>query len=226
LTDNYYTSKLSSNKLKQCYDIAPRRVIEYLEAEIEHVLKHIASTDDVLELGCGYGRVLERLVSSARIVVGIDTSKDSLRLVTNTFRKSPACELFQMNAQTIGFRDDSFDKTICIQNGISAFKVDPKELILETIRVTRNGGMCLFSSYSDKFWDHRLEWFKMQSERGLLGEIDWDNTRDGIIVCKDGFKATTFRDEDFSTLTSSLHLEAEIIEVNQSSMFCEIKVEK
>ena len=76
----------------------------------------------------------------------------------------------------------------------------------EAVRVTRDGGICLFSSYSDRFWDHRLEWFKIQSEKGLLGEIDWERTGNGIIVCKDGFEATTFSEDDFRTLTSSLGL--------------------
>lgn len=199
---------------------------EYLEAEIEHVLTHIESTDDVLELGCGYGRILERLLHSARTVIGIDTSKNSLELAIDSFRTKQECQLSQMDAKSLGFHDSSFDKIICIQNGISAFKIKPRELVMESVRVTRDGGICLFSSYSDRFWEHRLEWFKVQSERGLLGEIDWEETKEGVIICKDGFKATTFRDDDFLTLTSSLGLRAEIVEVDNSSVFCEIKVEK
>ncbi|MBY8996574.1 MAG: class I SAM-dependent methyltransferase [Candidatus Thorarchaeota archaeon] len=226
MTDDYYTSKLSSNRLKQCYDVAPPRVIKYLEVEIEHVLTRIGPTDKVLELGCGYGRFLKHLLQSSHTLVGIDTSKDSLELANDSFRKMSKCHLSQMDARTLGFHDNSFDKTICIQNGISAFKVEPKELVMESIRVTRNGGSCLFSSYSDFFWNHRLEWFKIQSEMGLLGEIDWEETGNGIIVCKDGFRATTFREEDFRKLASSLSLKAEIVEVDQSSVFCEIVVEK
>jgi 2-polyprenyl-6-hydroxyphenyl methylase/3-demethylubiquinone-9 3-methyltransferase len=225
LTEDYYSIKLSANKLKQCYEIAPARVEQYLQAEIDHVKKHIKKSDSVLELGCGYGRILHHLLGSSKSVVGIDTSLESLELVIG----SPILEsvhLAQMNAVSLGFRDSSFDKTICIQNGISAFKIDPAVLIAESVRVTKNGGTCLFSSYSDQFWKHRLEWFVLQSERGLLGEIDWDKTGDGVIVCRDGFKATTFREGDFHNLTKSLGLKSYIVEVDQSSLFCEIKVEK
>ncbi len=201
-------------------------MIEYLDAEIEHVLTHIDSTDDVLELGCGYGRVLDRLLQSADTVVGIDTSKDSLELAIDSFQNSQSCQISQMDAMSLGFHDSSFDKTICIQNGISAFKIEPRDLVMESVRVTKDGGICLFSSYSDRFWEHRLEWFKVQSENRLLGEIDWEETKEGIIVCKDGFRATTFRKEDFLTLSSSLDLKAEIVEVDNSSVFCEIQVEK
>jgi len=84
-----------------------------------------------------------------------------------------------------------FDVVFCIQNGISAFGVDQKRLIAESIRVTKNNGVILFSSYSPKIWDARLEWFRMQSQLGLIGEIDEEKTRNGTIVCKDGFRATT-----------------------------------
>ena len=226
MTGDYYTTKLSSNRLKQCYDVASERVAQYLEAEIGHVLTLVKPDMYVLELGCGYGRVLERLLGVDCTVVGIDTSKDSLALAKASLRGNPLCHLSQMNAKSLAFRDSSFDMTVCIQNGISAFKVEPRELVLEAVRVTRNQGKCLFSSYSDKFWEHRLEWFKVQSERGLLGEIDWDKTGDGVIVCKDGFRATTFQEQDFQKLTTSLGLDASTIEIDRSSVFCEIEVKK
>jgi len=36
-------------------------------------------------------------------------------------------------------------------NGISAFGVDKKRLIAESIRVTKNNGIILFSSYSTRY---------------------------------------------------------------------------
>ena len=189
-------------------------------------MTHINPSDSVLELGCGYGRILHQLLDATKSVTGTDTSRDSLELAMSSPRLRTSCHLSQMDAKTLGFREDCFDRTVCIQNGISAFKIEPRVLMTEAVRVTRDGGICLFSSYSDRFWDHRLEWFKIQSEKGLLGEIDWERTGNGIIVCKDGFEATTFSEDDFRTLTSSLGLKAEIVEVDQSSVFCEIEVEK
>jgi 2-polyprenyl-6-hydroxyphenyl methylase/3-demethylubiquinone-9 3-methyltransferase len=127
-----------------------------------------------------------------------------------------------MDAASLGFRDRSFDRVICIQNGISAFHVDQLTLVTETVRVTKPGGIALFSSYSDKFWQHRLDWFEAQAKAGLLGEINHEKTGNGIIVCKDGFTASTVRADDFLALTSQLKVDAKIVEVNGSSVFCEI----
>jgi 2-polyprenyl-6-hydroxyphenyl methylase/3-demethylubiquinone-9 3-methyltransferase len=92
------------------------------------------------------------------------------------------------------------------------------------MRVTKNGGVCLFSTYSEKFWGNRLEWFRHQSEEGLIGEIDWNQTREGVIRCKDGFKATTFSKDSLLKLTESLGLTADIRELDGSSLFWEIHV--
>jgi 2-polyprenyl-6-hydroxyphenyl methylase/3-demethylubiquinone-9 3-methyltransferase len=56
----------------------------------------------------------------------------------------------------------------------------------------------------------------------LIGEIDEEKTGNGVIVCKDGFRATTIGASDFFHLTSSLGVKAIITEVNGSSVFCEI----
>jgi len=220
---DYYSEKLSSQRLRLCYGLAPPRVQRYLEAEIEFVLDRIKPTDAVLELGCGYGRVIRRLAIKAHTVVGIDTSRDSLELARNII-DCKNCHLLEMNAVALGFHDRQFDSVICIQNGISAFKVDRRSLIEEAVRVTRPGGTVLFSSYSPRFWEARLEWFQIQADYGLIGEIDPRATKDGAIVCKDGFRATTIGAEEFYSLTSRLGVSARTTEINGSSIFCEITV--
>ena len=62
----YYQQKLSAQRLKLCYDIAPKRVRQYFEAEINFVLDKINSSDQVLELGCGCGRILQILLAKAK----------------------------------------------------------------------------------------------------------------------------------------------------------------
>ncbi len=222
--DRYYQNQLSAERLEQCYAIAPPRVKQYLEAEIEHVLTKVHPSDVVLELGCGYGRVLQPLALRAKWVVGIDTSRASLSFAQKRTQNLTNCTLLQMDAVALGFQDRSFDLVVCIQNGISAFKVNPKDLMKESLRVARKGGMVLFSSYSEKFWKDRLEWFKLQAEAGLIGEIDWDQTREGVIICRDGFKATTFGPAEFQSLIPPFQTEFTIEEIDGSSLFCEIRV--
>ncbi|MBL7073812.1 class I SAM-dependent methyltransferase [candidate division KSB1 bacterium] len=218
----YYNDKLSAERLKRCYEIAPPRVRQYLKAEVNYVLRKIRPGDMVLELGCGYGRILSRLAQKSGWVIGIDTSLASLLLGRGMYHIVSKFHLLNMSAVQLAFRDRIFDRVICIQNGISAFHVNQQDLIRESIRVAKPGGTVLFSSYSDKFWKDRLEWFQLQSEAGLLGEIDRKKTRRGLIVCKDGFTATTVQPHRFLSLTAELNVDARIVEVDESSLFCEI----
>lgn len=219
----YYEQKLSAGRLKKVYEIARPRVQQYFAAELSHVLEKIKPGDKVLDLGCGYGRIMPELAQKAGSVIGIDNSEPSLMLAQETIAGISNCLLATMNAVQMGFMKHTFDVVICIQNGISAFHVDQKEFIKESIRVTKPGGIALFSSYSEKFWDQRLEWFQMQADAGLLGEIDYEKTGSGVIICKDGFKATTVTPDRFLALTSDLGVEVDIVEVDESSLFCEIK---
>ncbi len=223
---SYYSQKLSGERLKLCYSIAQPRIKQYLEAEVDFVLRKIKPTDRVLELGCGYGRVLLMLAEKARLATGIDTSLDSLRLHRELCQGVPNAMVCAMDAGLMGFKDNQFDKVVCVQNGISAFKLDPKAVLAEALRVTRPGGSVLLSSYANRFWEDRLEWFRLQSEHGLIGEIDEEATREGVIVCKDGFRATTVTAEEFRTLASEFGLIPVVTEVDGSSLFCELHKEK
>ncbi len=220
----YYSERLAGERLRACYEVAPPRVRAYLEAEIEFVLRRIAPSMAVLELGCGYGRVLRRLVSKARAVVGIDTSLPSLRMALGFVGSPASVSLARMDAAALGFRDGRFDVTVCVQNGISALGVDPRRILTEAVRVTRPGGRVLVSSYLERFWEARLEWFEVQAARGLIGEIDRRATGNGVIVCQDGFRATSVDAATFRALAGDLGLVPAITEVDGSSLFFEVVI--
>jgi len=218
----YYSDSLSGNRLKRCYDLAPPRIQQYLIEEANFVRKRIKSCNLVLELGCGYGRVLNVLQSERCKFIGIDNSLASLWFGKRNLLETNKINFICMDAKLLGFKENQFDLVFCIQNGISALGIEPKLLILESLRITKPKGKLLLSSYSDKFWEDRLEWFRIQSENGLVGEIDYTSTRDGTIICKDGFKATTFSKNQFEQLLSEIGKEYKIVEIDESSIFCEI----
>ncbi len=216
----YYRQRLSANKLLRCYEIASPRIKQYLDAEIQFVISNLQSSDLVLELGCGYGRVMKAVSPFVSWIFGNDISKESLEFAGPYMESCQNCAVFLMDASRLSFRSCALDVVFCIQNGISAFGVNKKRLIAESIRVTKDDGITLFSSYSPKIWDARLEWFRRQSRFGLIGKIDEEKTCDGTIVCKDGFRATTVSGNEFVKLFGEFGLKASIIEVDESSVFC------
>jgi len=220
---NYYAKHLSAIRLKKCYEIGSARIQQYLEAEIQFTLSHIHPNDYVLELGCGYGRILSRIAEKAEIAYGIDNSKNNIALAQSFLKKYDNARLFLMDARNLEFPDKTFDVVIGIQNAISALKIEPKLLIIEALRVTKENGLVILSSYAEHFWEERLQWFVDQSKAGLLGEIDWKKTGNGVIKCEGGFIATSFYQKDFAALLSEMSLNGEILVVDDSSVFCIIK---
>jgi SAM-dependent methyltransferase len=224
IMSNYYSKKLAGDRLRKCYEVAPPRVRQYLKAEIQFVINRLQPADRVLELGCGYGRVLQELSGFCKYLVGIDTSRESLEFAKTWMKSSKRCRLIPMDAIQLGFMNRSFDLTFCIQNGICAFRIDSSKLLQEALRVTRSAGKVLLSSYSEKFWEERLAWFRIQAYHGLVGELDEEAIGNGQIVCRDGFKVGTMSPSDFKALCASLNNEFQIIEVDDSSLFCEVAV--
>jgi 2-polyprenyl-6-hydroxyphenyl methylase/3-demethylubiquinone-9 3-methyltransferase len=219
----YYAEKLAGERLRRCYEIAPPRVRRSLEAELSFVLKHVRPDDSVLELGCGYGRVLERLLGQARLVTGVDTSAESLDLARRHLGDDPALRLLEMDAIEMKFGDREFDVVICIQNGICAFGVDQAALLHDALRVARPGGTVLLSSYSPRFWADRLDWFRRQADEGLIGPLDEQATGDGVIVCADGLRLGAVSPDEFAALARACGVLGRISEVDGSSIFCVIK---
>jgi ubiquinone/menaquinone biosynthesis C-methylase UbiE len=220
----YYDEKLCGNRLKRCYEIAPLRIKQYLDAEIQYVTRRTPRGCRLLELGCGYGRVLQHFTKIAGSITGIDISQASIYLAAQILTGVPNLSLYVMDALKLGFRDNTFERVLCIQNGISAFNVDQRHLIEESIRVTKNRGLIFYSSYSKKIWPERLHWFELQAAVGLIGDIDGQATREGVIICKDGFTARTIDRKEFLDLMVDLPGEVNIEEVDGSSLFCVLTV--
>ncbi len=224
MTDSYYSKTLSADRLVRCYELAPPRVQTYLKAEIQHIRERIKPGTQILELGCGYGRVLKDLSEiDADMLFGVDISLSSLRLACEYLAEIPNTALSLMNAVELGFNHDSFDMVFFIQNGISAFNVDQRKLLEAAIAVTTSGGTILFSTYSEAFWGDRLDWFRIQADHRLIGEIDESQTGNGVIICKDGFRATTLKPEEILDLARGLGSQVSVETVDNSSIFCEIR---
>jgi 2-polyprenyl-6-hydroxyphenyl methylase/3-demethylubiquinone-9 3-methyltransferase len=215
--NNYYAEKLNSQKLFQVYETQIPRVKQYLQAEMDFVRENLSKTQSVLELGAGYGRIVRELAPHCGSIVGMDISEESVELGREYLKDYPNADMVVMDVHKMEF-PKPFDIIFCLQNGLSAMRADSTAIhkILETLA---QGGTAYFSSYSAKFWDFRLKWFEEQAAKDLLGEIDYTKTKNGVILCKDGFRATMHSPGDFQKIGEESGYPYQVQEVDESSVF-------
>lgn len=225
MKNNYYVQKLNSQSLFKVYDTNIPRVKQYLEAEIAFVRDNLTGNEKVLELGAGYGRIVKELAGNCKSIVGIDISEESVKLGKNYLKNNQNAELLVMDVNDLEF-NDKFHTILCLQNGLSAMGVTTPPLIKKIMGMAESGGKAYFSTYSQKFWEYRILWFQEQIEKGLLGELDLDKTKDGIIICKDGFKAMTHTPDDLKRIGALSGYKYQIQEVDESSLFLIIMKDK
>lgn len=105
---------------------------------------------DLLDVGCGQGRLLKLLASRAHRVVGVDIDPDARRLARAELliAGSPNCTLRQGNASSLPFADGEFD-TIILDDVLDDTE-RPEQALAEALRLLRKDGrILLLASVAD-----------------------------------------------------------------------------
>lgn len=220
---NYYAQSLNAQRLWQVYDTAIPRVSGYLERETAFVRDRLKKTDVVLELAAGYGRIMKELAPYVKSITGIEISGDNVRFGEEYLKNIPNTGLLTMDAHDINY-DSCFDAVLCLQNGLSATRAEvPEVFAAKAVKALKKGGEAYFSTYHPNFWEQRVAWFEEQARKGLIGELDMEKTQNGVIICKDGFRATTHSIADLEKIGRSTNCRWQIFEVDDSSIFLVIE---
>ena len=130
---NYYEQSLNSTKLFQVYQTKYPRVKRYLDEEIEFVRRNLHGNERVLEVGTGYGRIIKELAPSVASIVGTDISDASVNLGKDYLKECRNCRIRVMDTHKLEFTEE-FDIVLCLQNGLSAMKGQPKHIIEECMK--------------------------------------------------------------------------------------------
>ena len=107
-----------------------------------------APLGDLLDIGCGQGRLLKLLASRAKRVVGVDVDSDARRLARAELlvAGSQNCSLRQGDMYSLPF-DDEFD-TIILDDVLGSAQ-RPTQVIEETLRLLKPGGRVIFLTSVD-----------------------------------------------------------------------------
>ena len=134
--------------LKTGYLVDGERVIpDFPDENVQNHLKvykfleQFVAGADVLDIGCGTGYGTAHLAPAACSIVGVDISKPALRWARKHY---PGIRYLAMDAQHLGFPDNSFDVIVSSENFEHLH--DQPAHVAELARVLRPQGLCFVAS--------------------------------------------------------------------------------
>ena len=106
-------------------------------------------TESLLELGCGYGRVLETLAGEDRRLVGLDMNPALLNLARNRLRPGDRVELVQGDMRRFAFRC-KFDRILIPYSGLYCLlsEGEVRSCFQRIADHLEPGGRLIFDAYS------------------------------------------------------------------------------
>lgn len=128
---------------------------------LEQFLDFLSQMPRILDAGCGQGSpVLRRLTESAT-AIGIDFSREQLRLADENASGAP---LVQGDMTTLPFQDDVFDAVTAYHSLIHIPIDDHQTVIDEFARILRPNGRLLLSEGMEEWTGKNSDWLDSDVE--------------------------------------------------------------
>jgi len=147
--DDLFTSSRDADLWNDLYE-NPTKVYHYHMAlrrdyATEFTLQHFDKSAKILDLGCGAGVFMEKLLERGYSPTGADASEDMLKLAAERLAKHDRSKyrLLVADCQDLPFEDEEFDVVLGL--GVFGYIEDVDRALAEIRRVLRPGGMFFMS---------------------------------------------------------------------------------
>lgn len=158
-------------------------------------LKHlnIKPDDIILDIGCGGGINIKRMVENAKKVYGIDYSIESVKLSKEVNKKlieEGKVEILNGNVKSLPFEDDTFDIITAFETVY--FWPDIEKCFAEVKRVLKPGGIFLIGMETNgsdnlimKFWKHFID-MQTYNDKEITTFLQNNNYNQITVYLRDG----------------------------------------
>ena len=108
-------------------------------AKYSDALGNTQPSSKILDVGCGVGQVVQRLIELGHEAYGVEISEPNIAKAKEV---SPLCQLY--DGVTLPFNDDTFDSAGALN--VLEHVEQPETFITEMVRVVKPGGRIILSS--------------------------------------------------------------------------------
>lgn len=192
-------------------------IIEPFASEIATRIHH-AHVNQVLELGCGTGRVtahLRKALPESAMLIASDISQEMLTIARNKLG-SGNIKWSIIDAQELPFADNSMDLIVCYFGYM--FVPDRKKAFAQAFRVLRPGGMLVFSTWDKLEYNEKSHIFREAVKKYLGDNVPesyklpfsmFDTTLIKALLRNAGFSTIAIEKADKQSTAASARLAAE-----------------
>ncbi|MBD3370428.1 metalloregulator ArsR/SmtB family transcription factor [Candidatus Fermentibacteria bacterium] len=179
------------------------RMLPDAESYLEDVMAELPSDGDLVEIGCGTGKLMVRLSGSCGRIIGVDQSAEMLSRAAKRVIEagiSKRAELRLGDAEHIPVGDGRADGVL--MNMVLHHVPEPAEVLFECARILRSGGILILAELTEHqnsdFQQQQGDlWpgFKKQTLESWLAGAGFDEKRSGTINSGKGFWIAVTRRE-------------------------------
>lgn len=131
-----------------------------LTKEKEFLLKNIPRNAKVLDIGSGFGRVLEVLSPKVKEIIGIDNDKEAVEKSKEFNQGKKNVKIILADAENLKFGDEEFDVVTCLGGTPSNFGKTRDKIYSEIKRVLNKDGLFFCSVYNEDALEERLTYYE------------------------------------------------------------------
>jgi ubiquinone/menaquinone biosynthesis C-methylase UbiE len=144
---------------KNMVDVTTPAYAQLFAEEKTYLQKSIAKDSRVLEVGCGYGRSINDILTITQDIAGIDHDAHAVLDARIALVAHPSIWLINAEATQLPFFDNSFDYVVCLNAFVNFGK--SKYLALGQMkRVLKDDGRIIISAFSEDALEERLKVYR------------------------------------------------------------------
>ncbi len=198
---------MKKNSAQKYWDDAAEKKEFPTPFKIEEFEKHVSKGRSILDVGCGYGRILNELYNRGfKNLKGVDYSQG---MINRGLRLYPYLNLIKTDGDKIPFPDNEFDAVLLIAVLTSNIKNEEQENIISEIsRVLKDGGILYLTDFLINQDKRNLERYqKYENKYGAYGIFELSegavlrhHTEEHILKLTKNFKKIVFEKTVFDTM--------------------------
>ena len=215
IKDSFRVRKEQAKFISKVYSETPLVIRDLFRQESELLRKELATQSSTLEVGCGFGRVLEWVPEFVRYC-GLDSS---MNYAQEARERNPGGSWICGDATALPFSKGSFDSVFCIQNTLGNMEGIEEKVIAEMRRVCRKRGKVILSVYSEDSFETRRLWYDRLVDAGIFRRVWLDPDHPRVARSDTGWSSRCFQRSELRSLFSGAS-KVEVTKIQSFLYFC------